>query len=239
MMKDKTIIFGLHGFLGQGSDFDSLKDVLPENIELIAPDLFLDTRYDLSSFEKCTDQIANKLKTRSEEKIFIGYSLGGRIGLHILDQYPDLFDQYIFLSTNPGLVDEQQKNQRLIADQLWAEKINTQKWSEFLKDWNSQSVFRAGSESARVESQFDKNQLVCAVTSLSLAGQKNMDSVIEKSRQKIKWVVGSKDQKYLDLAQDLKQKKILENYSRISSGHRILFDADMSELIKIILQPRV
>jgi 2-succinyl-6-hydroxy-2,4-cyclohexadiene-1-carboxylate synthase len=236
MTNVKTIIFGLHGFLGQGSDFESLKNVLPENIELIAPDLFFDNRYDLSSFEKCADQFANHLTAGYEKKILIGYSLGGRIGLHILDQYPDLFDQYIFLSTNPGLTDEQEKKQRLIADGLWAEKILTLKWSDFLQEWNSQSVFSGGSEPVRFESQFNKNQLICAVTSMSLAKQKNMNAVIEKHQQKIKWVVGDKDQKYLDLAEDLKQKKILENYSRISSVHRILFDADMSELIKIILQ---
>ena len=237
MIKDKKIVFGLHGFLGQGSDFDRIKNVLPENIELMTSDLFLDAKHDLSSFETCADQIFVELKEISEKKIFIGYSLGGRIGLHILDQCPDLFDEYIFLSTNAGLADETEKKQRYAADQLWAKKINTLTWSDFLTEWNSQPVFDGGSEPIRIENQFNKNQLICAMTTLSIAKQKNMNSVIEKNRKKIKWVVGDKDRKYLGLAQDLKQKKIIEDYSRISSGHRILFDADISELTKIILQP--
>lgn len=237
MIAEKIIVFGLHGFLGQGSDFDRFKNLWPEYIEFSAPNLFSDNHYDLSNFEICTDQLASQISAMPEKKIFIGYSLGGRIGLHFLEKYPDIFQQYIFLSTHPGFDSDVEKKQRIENDTIWAEKIKKLKWSEFLKDWNSQSVFGGTSETVRNENDYSKDQLMAAMTYLSLAKQKNMNSVIKKNKHKIKWIVGEKDLKFSELAENLKQKKILENYSRISSGHRILFDADISELIKIILQP--
>ena len=63
-----------------------------------------------------------------------------------------------------------------------------------------------------------------------------MNEILQKNCNKISWVVGDKDSKFVSIAENLKQKKILESYSRISSGHRILFDADVNELQKIILK---
>ncbi len=237
MKSENIILFGLHGFLGQGSDFDRIKNLVSENIELIAPNLFSDTEFDLSSFEKCADQIFESMQVRPEKKIFIGYSLGGRIGLHILDRYPNLFQHYIFLSTHSGLIEDSEKNLRLSNDTIWSCKLKELSWSNFLAEWNAQTVFTNSVEPERFESFFNKQQLADALMNLSLAKQKNMQDVLLKNKNKVTWVVGERDQKFLILSEELKQKKILENYSRISSGHRILFDAEMSELLKIILQP--
>ncbi len=232
----KIIVFALHGFLGQSTDWDQLKSALPAQYNLIAPSLFLNTDFDLSSFNGLTEQIFNLVPASKEKKIFIGYSLGGRIGLHILERYPNLFDQYIFLSTHPGLESMKEKNERLTSDLVWIEKLKNLSWPDFISNWNSQLIFNHSSELPRIQSEFNREQLACGLSSLSLAVQDNMSGVIQKNKNKIIWVVGAADDKFLKLAETMKQKKILEGYSRIQSRHRILFDADISDLIQIILQ---
>jgi 2-succinyl-6-hydroxy-2,4-cyclohexadiene-1-carboxylate synthase len=234
----KITIFGLHGFFGASSDFDQIQKILPENYRLVAPDLFSNEDFDLTNFQTITDQIANAAIHKSEKKIFLGYSLGGRIGLHLLKSYPDLFDQWIFLSTHPGLSLQTEKELRLKSDVIWSEKLAHFSWGDFLSAWNDQAIFMNTYEPIRLEKDYKKAQLGKALLNLSLGQQADMSEAICGHQKKIKWVVGDRDSKFMALAKHLKQKKILENYSRISSGHRILFDANNQDLLKIILQPQ-
>lgn len=227
-------VVALHGFLGQGADFDRFKNNL--NVTLIAPDLFKGDDFDLSSFESIAGQIVIQVANIKGPKIFVGYSLGGRIGLHILKLFPEAFDHYIFLSTHAGLNSEAEKTERIANDLAWSQKLKNLSWSDFLLAWNAQPVFAGGSEPQRLETDFNRNQLENAFVHLSLGQQQNMNDIIQKNSNKISWVVGDKDSKFIALAEDLTQKKILESYSRISSGHRILIDAAPSEIQKIILK---
>lgn len=224
----------LHGFLGMGTDFDQLKKNLSS--KFIAPDLFKGNDFDLSSFESIAGQLVKQTEYIQGSKIFVGYSLGGRMGLHILKLFPEAFDHYVFLSTHPGLSSENEKSERKANDLAWSQKTKNLSWSDFLSAWNSQPVFAGGSEPQRLENNFNRQQLEKAFVHLSLGQQQNMNDIIQKNKAKLSWVVGDKDSKFVSIAENLKQKKILESYSRISSGHRILFDADVNELQKIILK---
>lgn len=232
----KITVLALHGFLGSGSDFDQLKNILPNTYDINAPNLFSGNEYDLDSFSALTKQLKNLVPAGSEKKIFIGYSLGGRIGLHLLKNDPNLFDRWVFLSTHPGLESIQEKNQRILSDQLWSDKLNQLSWAEFINEWNGQDVFAGSLEPDKSENQFNINQLGKAFLNLSLGQQADQSAVIQANQKKINWVVGSQDQKFLNLADTMKQKKILENYSRISSGHRILFDIKALQSLRGVLE---
>ena len=210
------LIYALHGYLGCAADWDVLKSLLPD-FEFIAEDLFSEKP------ELGIESLLEKLGS----KIFIGYSLGGRLGLKILDKYPQLFDHFIFLSTNPGLAKDNfaAREARLQSDKLWSAKISPENWSSFLEEWNRQSVF-AGStqEPQRLLESYNLTKLKDALSNWSLSAQPDYSSLIRKYRHKITWVVGDRDSKFCALAEELKNKKILSGYERISSGHRIWLD---------------
>ena len=222
----KLNIFAIHGFLGKSSDWDQFKKYLPDNFNLIALDLFSanESNFNFSSFEILTEQIFQESQKYNGPKVIIGYSLGGRIALHLLQKYSKHFEKFIFLSTHAGLESETEILSRKKNDYDWSLKLDTMEWIDFLKLWNAQPVFKGSTEPRRIESQFNKDKLSQALVNLSLSEQKNMNEVILQNKNKIVWVVGSLDQKFLNLAEELKQKKILENYSRILCSHRILFE---------------
>lgn len=224
------VIFALHGFLGQSSDWNQIKQALSSRSDFVAVDLFSEESPDIDELEDYAEELSNEVDEIVEgkkKKIFIGYSLGGRIGLHLMQNNPDQFDHYIFISTNPGLTETEasEKNQRLIADMKWSSLISESNWSEFLKSWNQQPVF-AGStnEIERHLGDYDINKLKRAMVMWTLAQQDDFRPLIQEFNDKITWIVGEKDSKYLNLAESMKQKKILLDYKRISSGHRILLD---------------
>ncbi|MGZ3691478.1 MAG: hypothetical protein ACXVAX_08240, partial [Pseudobdellovibrio sp.] len=166
-------------------------------------------------------------ETLSGSGIFLGYSFGGRLGLRHLAEHGDVFDRYIFVSTNPGLKDDDQtgRNQRLLNDQQWAEKITKENWHNFIREWNTQGVF-AGSkqEPVRNVEDYDLEKLRNYLLNYSLAQQPDFEDLIKKFRDKITWIVGSEDKKYIEIAENLKSKGCLTDFKKITAGHRVHLD---------------
>lgn len=216
----KTLVYALHGFLGQASDWDAIRNSLTD-VDFVVENLF-SPLVDTDIFKR-----VHSFKSLPDKKIFLGYSLGGRLGLQILNKTSDAFDHYVFLSTNPGLpnhsTDERQK--RLQSDKNWTEKITSDNWNTFLKEWNSQSVFEGSTQEPQRNIQdFDLNKLRLALTDWSLGLQMDFSELIRNHRHKVTWVVGERDIKYVQLAENLKKKECLNNYLKVRSGHRIGLD---------------
>ena len=241
-MQEKQIaFFALHGFLGEGADWVPLKDelrkILP-SFDFYAPSLFSQgNSFNFESFETISESIQNYLTTmsfnnQSVKKVYIGYSLGGRIGLHLLES--GLFDHFVFISTHCGLDSVEDQQKRIEADKLWADRVKQLGWDDFIVQWSNQDVLAKSTKVLRQESHFDRNKLRQAMLNLSLGRQENKESNIQKHQDRITWVVGDSDQKFLDLGHELVQKKILPKIGRIpNSGHRVVFDQP-SQLAKYI-----
>lgn len=236
----QNLIFALHGFLGQGSDWASVQAQTDESINWMTPDLFSSSSLDVVDFDSYVDQLMEKYNTVTtsanfQKKIFVGYSLGGRLGLHLLKKYADRFDQFVFVSTHPGLQVENDRIERIASDLVWAGRAQMLPWTHFLEQWNAQAVFsKKDPEPERREDVFDKMKLADAMVKWSLGVQEDCRELIRLNNKKIIWVVGESDLKFLNLAFDLEQKKILLGLNKIFSGHRILFSnpKDLGQLLQ-------
>lgn len=236
----QNLIFALHGFLGQGSDWASVQTQTDESITWMAPDLFSPSSLDVVDFDSYVEQLMEKYNTVTtspnfQKKIFVGYSLGGRLGMHLLKKYADRFDQFVFVSAHPGLRVENEKIERIASDLMWASTIQMQSWALFLQQWNDQAIFsKKDPEPERREELFDKIKLADAMVKWSLGVQEDLRELIHLNNKKIIWAVGESDLKFLNIAFDLQQKKILLGHNKIFSGHRILFSnpKDLGQLLQ-------
>lgn len=225
------LVYALHGFLGKGQDWQRVSQNLAADTEFFADTLFAPDSSSVEAFEintaKMAEDIRRRFTDRSGKKIFLGYSLGGRLGLQLLKHDPELFEHYIFLSTNPGLPDSavSERLQRRQHDQVWSRKITAQNWLAFLEEWNRQSVF-SGSEQEpeRMASDYDLTKLQRALTLWSLAEQPDMSQVIRREQGRITWVTGAGDSKYVQLAQGLRDAGFIRDFVRLEGGHRLWLD---------------
>ncbi|AZZ35663.1 hypothetical protein CIK05_02230 [Bdellovibrio sp. qaytius] len=222
-------ILALHGFLGRGRDWAKIQTLTPRH-QWITPELFHPSSpigdIDLASFNVLADRIISFIP-QNTQPIFVGYSLGARVGLYLLERHPDRFKKFIFLSAHPGLSSDADKQLRRLNDLEWKEKLATLSWADFWNEWNSQAVFKRDNdrELMRDARDVDPKKLALGLTALSLASQENKDAVLAQHADKVIWAVGDQDQKFTSFAEDLKRKKILPGYERIfNSGHRVLFD---------------
>lgn len=225
----KPLIYAVHGLFGCAADWDTVKNLLP-GFDFIAEELFAH-RPAVGTGAFATTQC---------KKIFLGYSLGGRLGLRLLNENPNQFDHYFFLSTHPGLTDERSKNLRIESDQKWAEKISGENWPALLAAWNAQAVFAgSNSEPERNIANYDLKKLKLALREWSLGRQDDYSELIRNHKQKISWIVGERDIKFCGIAAELENKQILSGFERISAGHRLWLDqpSAIADIIKKVIRP--
>lgn len=251
----KVNIFFLHGFLGRPRDWSVVKEYLSgqEGLRIFVPDYFNDAELSpRNSFDSWARNFTKWVEAQGcakERNILVGYSLGGRLSMHALEKNPALWSKVVLLSANPGFDDgleafdpnSESRRDRWMRDSYWAEEFFKGPWETLIRNWNAQAVFGAGeSEPLRYEKDYSRELLSLALTQWSLAQQKNMRSVIRQHIDKVIWMVGKRDEKYVKISHQLAEQIPGLRVEEVpASSHRVLFENPQflgSRLRKIILE---
>lgn len=229
----------LHGFLGNKDDWCDVVLLLKNHFHCICVDfpghgdsdnIFLP----IPGFESCADLVIQTLKYYAVEQFhLLGYSLGGRIALHIaqimVQQTPKKLLSLQLESCHPGLLSDSDKYARKKNDQAWAEKLAQLPIKQFLSLWYQQAVFNEltseqKSELVSLRSQNNADSLLTCYQATSLALQNDMWQLplllIDEGITTC-FYAGSKDSKFSALAkkwQNLAQIKVI---SIENLGHNI------------------
>lgn len=213
------LIVCLHGFLGTPSDFDFLKS----DFEVFAP--HLDDLVHLSPLE-LQDDILSKIKTKGN--ILIGYSFGARIAMGLFLRSPERFDRLILLAGHAGLCDEKQRQERKSLELNICKAISENNFDDFLNSWNNMELFKHDlviapeKKTPEVLTSYFKN--------FSLSVQPYYLNQLAEYRNKIVWLFGAEDNKYVTYA---KENLAGFNIRYIPScGHRVVHNLDGQNLIK-------
>lgn len=217
------------GFLGKSQDFVTLSHALG-SVEIIEPTV----AYRKESHH-LIGEITSELLPKSPRignRTGIGYSMGGRLLLQLAQKFPGAFDALVFISTNPGLRTESEKNARAEHDEAWAKKILENPWPEFIKSWNAQPVFAGTSnEVDRDEKHYDKEDLARQITNWSLSKQHDFRFYLRAMKTPFLWIAGERDSKFVKIAEEILPMAYLPMNG---AGHRVHLDQP-KELARIIL----
>lgn len=191
-------LFALHGFLGKPSDWDFLK----EKFHVKALNLYSPLLKNKNLKE--AGVVINHLADGTPHpRILMGYSLGGRLAMHALITAPTFWDYAIFISSHPGLENEQEKNRRLQTDSLLAERFLKDPWEKLMADWNQQSVFNQKEKIERLEKDYSRGTLASILRNWSLGRQDNLKDKLEELQIPLFFIAGQNDAKYVKLAKSL------------------------------------
>ncbi len=247
-------LFFLHGFLGRPSDWAVVKAHLPqvEGLRVFAPDYFRDLALGpLHSFESWADNFTRWVEAQAsgaDRNILVGYSLGGRLALYALQKKPDLWYKVMLISTNPGFNDmhdgfdptSEERRQRWMNDSYWAEEFLTAPWEMVLRNWSAQPVFGGGEvEPVRHEKEYSRETLSLALTQWSLAQQRNMRGLMRQQMSRLIWLVGDRDEKFLEMSRRLTDEVPGFHFESVTSAsHRVLFDSpkELGERLRLLIQ---
>lgn len=139
----------LHGFGGTRRTWDGV-------IALLSPERYRPLALDLPghgehagaprpiTFANCVEHV---LAQSPERFVLCGYSLGGRVALHVALAAPERVSRMVLLSTNPGIEDARERAGRRASDGRLAERLEHRPFEDFIARWRAQELF-AGDPSA-------------------------------------------------------------------------------------------
>ncbi|BAJ00190.1 2-succinyl-6-hydroxy-2,4-cyclohexadiene-1-carboxylate synthase [Shewanella violacea] len=245
--KIKPALVMIHGFLGSGADWASVLPELSKHFYCIcidlpghgdSPALTLDT----PGLYRVATQVHQSISALDINRYhLLGYSLGGRISLHIARQYSEQILSLHLESAHPGLTCSRDRQARLSNDEMWNARLACQNMHKFLNAWYQQGVFSELSESKR-QALVETRSKNCAqglqsiYLATSLAVQEDLSQLPNQIPTPCHYYVGKNDSKFLALALDWQHKSQLTVHQFEQAGHNVHLAATDKFCQQLILQ---
>lgn len=161
--------------------------------------------------------------SRSQRRILIGYSMGGRLALHaLLEGGP--WDAAVIISANPGLRDPQEAVQRRSQDAQWATRALTESWSDFLSAWNDQPILGGALRDEREDKKLiqRRREIARSFVDWSVGNQECLWNRLTEIKIPVLWIAGEKDGKFSAIAKEAAEKSPSFSLAIApAAGHRV------------------
>jgi 2-succinyl-6-hydroxy-2,4-cyclohexadiene-1-carboxylate synthase len=73
--------------------------------------------------------------------VLCGYSLGGRVALHVALAAPERIARLVIVSSTPGIEDDAERSARRRADRALADELERIPFEDFIERWRTQPLF--------------------------------------------------------------------------------------------------
>ncbi|HEX5851888.1 MAG TPA: alpha/beta fold hydrolase [Solirubrobacteraceae bacterium] len=159
----------LHGFSGTRHAWDGV-------IERLDPERYLPLALDLPGHGEAADAprpitfagcVAAVLAQAPERFTLCGYSMGGRVALHVALAAPERVSRLVLVSSTAGIEDEAERAARRRADHALADELERIPFEDFIERWRTQPLFADDppevGELARVDQRRNRPDALAAV----------------------------------------------------------------------------
>lgn len=220
MTRSSADLLLVHGFLGQPSDMHKLEQSCHNFFKGRHTSVNL---WNLAAaLPSCTlESLAERLVPEiSENTIAIGYSLGGRLLMHLPESVLKKLKGVVLISSHFGLNTSHEKAERLEMDHVWAQRFRKEEWSSLMASWEEQAVFQQDHHRiARAENKYTRDLLAQVLVGCSLGTQNNQIENGALPFEKMLYVHGAQDTKYTKLANKWKTEQPQIAIESVPGGH--------------------
>jgi 2-succinyl-6-hydroxy-2,4-cyclohexadiene-1-carboxylate synthase len=139
----------------------------------------------------------------------VGYSMGGRVVLALLERRPELVSRAVLIGANPGIEDAGEREARARWERDWAELLAAEGIEAFVEQWEKLPIFAtqeavspaAAARQRRVRLRHDPDALAAAMRGLGLAEMPNYWPELPRIDAPVRLVAGERDEKFRALAE--------------------------------------
>jgi len=197
----------IHGFTQTRRSWDPFVPRLAGGHEVLAVDAPAHGR----SAAHRTDLVegARLLGQTGGRAAYVGYSMGGRLALHLAVQRPELVERLVLVGATAGLDSDEERAQRRAADEALAADLERDGLGAFLARWLANPLFATlPSDAAGVEDR-KENTVDGLAASLRLTGtgtQRPLWDDLPRLTMPVLFVVGELDAKFTALAHRMRER---------------------------------
>jgi len=198
----------LHGFGGTGRAWDGVAAALQrEGYRPFAPDLLGHGAAPGAerpiSFPAC---VRHLLAHAPERFALCGYSLGGRVALHLALGAPERVSRLVLVSTTAGIEDPCERAERSRADHRLADELESIPFEDFIERWRTQPLFAddppAVGRLAREDQRRNRPDALAAVLrGIGTGEMQPLWGTLAQLRMPALVVVGERDRKFRELGE--------------------------------------
>jgi 2-succinyl-6-hydroxy-2,4-cyclohexadiene-1-carboxylate synthase len=226
----------VHGFTQTGRSWMRVAEHFARHYEVMLVDLpghggSTNVRADLR-------RAADLLAMVGGEAHYVGYSLGGRVVLHLALAYPHLARQLVLLSTTAGIADDEERNERIRSDDALASSIEADGVDAFLDRWLSLPMFAGIPAEAADLDDRRRNTAAGLASSLRLAGTGTQTPLWERLPEvgnPTLILAGDRDTKFVALGQQMARRIGVDATFALvhDSGHAVHLERPVQVLTRI------
>jgi 2-succinyl-6-hydroxy-2,4-cyclohexadiene-1-carboxylate synthase len=199
----ETILM-LHGFGGTHRAWDGVAAALE-------PERYLPLAIDLPGHGAAADAerpitfrgcVAHVLAAAPERFVLCGYSLGGRVALHVALAAPERVSRLVLVSCSAGIEDPVEREQRREDDERLARELEQAPFEDFIERWRTQPLFaRDPPEVGRLAREDQRRNrpdaLAAAMRGLGAGEMQPLWNRLAELSMPTSVVVGERDAKFL------------------------------------------
>jgi len=153
-----------------------------------------------------------------------GYSLGGRVALHVALAAPERVRRLVLVSTAAGIEDPAERARRLEADGALAAELEDGRYDEFIERWRTQPLFAdeppAVGALARADQRRNRPDALAAVLrGIGAGGMQPLWGRLHELRMPVAVLVGERDAKYRALGQRMARLLPRGELRMVPGGH--------------------
>lgn len=219
----KQHLWLIHGNLQQPTVWDALTIDLKDDFVIHKENLWETKQTDFWSWATafCND-VSNY---SSEDKHhLIGYSLGGRLGMHALLHKPELWQSAMTIASDTGLSNTAAREKQLAWDRTWGKRFLTENWESLLTEWNQLGVFQGfENPNSPQERDFSREAIAACFENFSKGNQDDLLPMLKGLKTpNILYVTGSVDTKYRNKGKALASAcEVIEHRIIENTAHRV------------------